>query len=159
MRKSYCWSTDGERYQGDENSREDALAEAVAETIHDEYGPEDADERGNVEWPFYTAVAVPVSAGETLGRWAAENMLEGMQDGACDHAGEAAEDWTRHISKQAKDALQAKLVAVVDQWATEYGAQPVFYGVKKRKEHHVMINIEHERIVCVSYAWDWRNAR
>lgn len=141
----YCYSTNEENYTGDEDSRLDAIAEACADADLPA-----GDNDGLAELDVWTAESVPTSAGALLSSWAADSLLDSLQDQACEHAGEAGEDYRGDIMPEAEDALQMKLIALVNQWATEHGCQPRFYGVVKVQHHIVTVNAQSGELVRVS---------
>lgn len=144
--KTYCWSKDDESYRGGEESRLAAIEAALAE-MTDELPA--GDDTGLAEVDVWTAESVPISAGQLVDAWAAETLLDGIVDRAGDRTGEIAHDYNDVLAPH-EGSLHTKLIATVDQWANEYGLQPKFWGVTKKRHHIVTVNAQSGSIVEVS---------
>jgi len=117
MAKKYCYSHDGERYDGSYDSRADALEE----------GRDDAETMGE-EGPVYTGIATPHTIGEYVNL---DSVMDDAQSCADDEMSEFAEDWQPVASPEA----EAEFVAFIEAWATKHKLQPHFFSVDHVEEH------------------------
>jgi hypothetical protein len=136
MPERYCWSMDGERYHGDCASRADAVADAVDEAS---WG---GDYEPGEETTVWTAVIVEQSIGDYAAE-VADLVVEHILDRIHEEAGELAE-LVAEPTYSAVDSLQRKLVAALEQWATETGNQPPFHSVAQERETLALIPGEGE---------------
>lgn len=110
--REYSWSLNGERYEGQEASRELAIDDAI----------NSADD---------------IDVGETLYigvncAWAptidAQEVLDALGDQAQGDIGDGSEGWP-DASSDAVAALSDRLTAVLDAWMTEFKQKPHFWSV------------------------------
>ncbi len=124
MTTKFCFSTDQEGYQGEHDTREEAVMEAIDQ--------EDLAE-GSTVW---TGEVRPIEVKRLIPH--ASYLIEQMQDAAGEEVGEAAEGWLDHISKEAQDDLRSRVAEAVSAWLD---ADPVrrihFWGVERIQEHTV----------------------
>jgi len=122
--KKYAWSTDGERFQGDFDSKEDCVEEARAMCDTDE------------EF-FYVGECDPfIPKINSIG------ILDQLGCDAVDFAGEAGEGWLYYISKQKRELLDSKLETVLSEWLSETGNKPTFFGIKNMEKYAVERGLE-----------------
>lgn len=117
----YCFSSDGERFDGDCDTREAALAQGISESSDHKRRPV----------AIHTGVAVPFDEWHVF----AENVLEQMQEQAYDEVGECSEGWLSDVTKEAHQELEDQLNAVVDAWLTKHGHTPHFFSVNDIEVH------------------------
>lgn len=123
----YCYSTNQEYYTGGFASREDALAEAIAE--------KDEDGEALVVW---TAISTPAEVGACFG---ADDVLEHLGDRASDDAigTEFGDDWPPSVKGEALDELKAivaRFNAAIDAWVARR-CPPTWFGVRDVQRHDV----------------------
>ena len=107
--KIYCYSTNGEDYHGDFDTRENALCGAQ-EDLAFTHEPGD-------EVTVYTGVQV--SAMHHLWerqQWLGENVLETLDEWVADEI--PADDWIIEMSAEHKEALSKLILDYVEQHAT-----------------------------------------
>jgi lipoate synthase len=125
----YCWSDDEETFHGSFATRGEA---AVAAAESAACGM-DRDEKRTVE----TAVMVPLGMGHLV-RFEAEALLDRMAEAAEDELPDlGAERFEDEVTKEARDALQVKLEAMIEQWAREYNVRPRLNTIEQVREHVV----------------------
>jgi len=115
MSESWALSVDGEFYQGDYPSKEDALAAA-----NDEF-----DEPKTV----FVGRAIPWIP-RIYGPWVADHLSDQTYD---DVLAEVVGDWPK-LSQQEEDSLGAHLTAALHTWLHEHGQWPTFFTVTDAEE-------------------------
>lgn len=128
---SFCFSYNGEDYEGDHNTREEAFSEAVSE-LSSRF------ERGHYT-TIYTAQAVDYDATFFApdGGDLASMVLEHMQEQA---AGEVGWEYTEEFPEHTNGSLQVlgqQLEAVVRDWVKAHVQKPRFHGVDLIEEHDI----------------------
>ena len=124
----YCYSVDGENYNGDFDTREDALDGAAEDLAY-------AHEPGS-EVTVYTGVQV--HAMHTLRRcekWLGDNLLETLDEWVADDI--AADDRIIEMTPEATAALSKLILDYVEQHATFNR-----WGVDDVQEHKVVVGEE-----------------
>lgn len=115
MSIKYCYSTNGENFDGDFDSREEAIYEAVC-LFNLEVGQ-----------VVFTAESSPISASQLI---RADHVIDNIQCAAADLAGEAGEDYLSCVSTEHMDELEA----IISEWMER--VEPVyFFGVDTPEEH------------------------
>lgn len=117
MTARYCWSEDGERFQGDYESRAFALEE----------GREELDDGVGVP-TVWTAIRKPIDFGSLV---AMHRLGDDAEEAVFEIVGDAAEAWRFNPSKEAEADLRATLT----EWAKRHGQQPTCWGVEGIEEH------------------------
>lgn len=118
---SYCYSTNGENFTGDFESREEAIYEAICLL---------GLEVGNV---IFTAESSPISEIELI---RADHVIDDIQCAATDLAGEAGEDYLSYVSTEHMDELEL----MISEWMKK--VEPVsFYSVNKSEEHLISLDM------------------
>ncbi len=116
----FCYSHDGERFEGRHGTREDAL----------EQGRDD--EPGEI---VTTGRGVRVTFANYLYRSHVEELVqETVGIAAYNDVGECAEDWPR-ASKDEIDDLHKRITTVLTKWADDHNLQPSFHRVADIIEH------------------------
>lgn len=106
----YSYSYDEENYWGSFATREDAAAEAFAENE--------------------TAQEVWTAEQETPARVvSAEYLIEQVADSTAGMAGDWADSYLQHVTKEACEDLQARLQALWDWWEEKYNEVPTWFNV------------------------------
>ena len=115
MSIKYCYSTNGENFDGDFDSREEAIYEAVC-LFNLEVGQ-----------VVFTAESAAISASQLI---RADHVIDNIQCAAADLVGEAGEDYLSYVSTEHMDELEA----IISEWMER--VEPVyFFGVDKPEEH------------------------
>lgn len=159
---SFCYSHDEERFHGEFDSKEAAIAKAFEEL--------DPDDACIADMTVFIGEIDQKTAADYLCKFGVQNMLEDMVEQASDHCGEVADGWLHFpcpalverngetkLAYHAKDwpkekveqkqkeweahdtALQkltSKIQELVDEWAAETENQPTFWGVKNVKQYY-----------------------
>jgi hypothetical protein len=125
---TYCYATDDEGpYVGEYATREEALADGVAEALDEEKAT------------VYTARNGGVArASQYLSAHAVDNLLDALIDQAGDDGAETADTgWLENVTRDQEAALHARLAELVDSWCDEHGHTPKFWHVEDVQEHVV----------------------
>ena len=137
--KWYAWSVDEERYEGFFATREEAVAEAVAERANDYDCGYAVGETMTVWTGLCIAPDLEREVARTLDP---EWVLDNLNDNLYDEAGEFAEDAFDGLSLAAKEDLGKILTQGFLWWATKNNAWPTYFTVEQTKEHHHEITEE-----------------
>lgn len=114
--KTFSFSFDNERFQGEYATREEALAEGVASVPSGE--------------PIWTgANEEPVNAASLVP--SVDRFLENLCETASDEFGEVAEDWP-HLSSSQKDELAVELARIAA--FLQRVSPPTFYRITDIEE-------------------------
>lgn len=127
---TYCWSTDEEEYRGKFDSREDALAEAVADGLDDREPGEPA-----VVWTAEVRDAM-----HFLRKWEwriGERVIEDLDQSLYDEI--AADEAIVEMDKEAATELGRLILDFVEKRASFNR-----YGVDNIEEHEVIVPKEEE---------------
>lgn len=133
----YSWSVDEERYEGFFATREEAVAEAVAERATEyDYAVGDT-------MTVWTGLCVaPNMATEVERTLDPEWVLDNLQDNLYDEAGEFAEDAFEGVSLAAKDDLGKSLTRTFLWWMSKHECWPTYFTVEETQEHHHELTAE-----------------
>jgi hypothetical protein len=104
------WSTCRERYYGDFETREEALAEGRSMDPH-----------SGIFTAQYEAIHVPGLC--------AVHVIDEIEDAAYSEVGEAAEGWLSGTTKDERKILEDRLNEVLFKWLEEFGYKPNFAAV------------------------------
>lgn len=106
----WCHSSDGENFNSDDfETREDCIADAT-----ENYG----------YTSFYIGQAVDFKPHIYI-----DDLLERMNEQACEQCGEYAENYLYYVSDKDKKELSDKLNEVFQAWAKKTGNEPTFFTV------------------------------
>ena len=122
MKNTYCYSLDNETFTGEFDSREEALAAAMASVEN---------QSGNKV--FTGRNGRPPEASEFLPD--PEDITETMAVRACDAYGEHAEDWLSRLTKDQEDRIQAHLNAIAQ--VIQDSEAPTFWNIEDIEHHQV----------------------
>lgn len=111
----YSFSFDGERYYGDFDSFDEALADARVEAA---------------DYPDATKVYIGKNY-QYIPHIQAHRVIEDIQYDAFDEAGEAAEGYLEYVSTPSMVKLEKMLTKTFNQWAKESNNEPSFYIVQE----------------------------
>lgn len=121
MSIKYCYSTNGENFDGDFDSREEAIYEAVC-LFNLEVGQ-----------VVFTAESAPISARQLI---RADHVIDNIQCAAADLAGEAGADYLSCVSTEHMYELES----IISEWMER--VDPVyFFGVIDSKEHVLTLDM------------------
>lgn len=114
----WCYSLNGEEYEGLYDSKEDAIEEGNERAYENE---QETFWVGKAEKTFVPGVDV-------------ENLLENIRDNACAEGGEFAEDYLMHTTTEQERELEEKLNEVLHEWLDKYKHEVNFYSVIGEEE-------------------------
>lgn len=117
--KKYCFSGDGELYDGEFDTREAALAE----------GRENFP--GQAVWT--AEVAPPLSA--RLSDNEVMDFIERRQDAAYDEVGELCREWLSEVTNAQGEGLRVRLESAFREWLTEHGLEPTWFSTAGDQKH------------------------
>lgn len=120
--RGFCYSRDGERYEGECATREEALEEAIAELDLTE---------GETVW-----IGMAVTYEPAVTRWAAASLVERIGEEAYETVGELCEGWPS-LTDVDEESLASALTDTLREWIKEHGKQPTFYAVVNSEEQTV----------------------
>ena len=118
-KERYSYSTDGEHYYDEFDSRESALAEAVA-TYGDEYKT------------IWTGKCVTPDRTPD-----ADALIEQVALHATEETGDWSEGYLEHIPREAIEDLQQQLQSLWDAWEEKHGLAPTWYNIEFTEEHRI----------------------
>ncbi len=124
---SFCYSLNGEDFQGTFPTRDDALAEAIGYT------------EPKIATKVYTGVCIPCRAEDFAP--SGDSLCEQMNETANDDIGEYAEDWPPNTKEQAEE-LGVAIKEAVRAWAEKHDLAPLFYRIGDTEEHMVPAEAE-----------------
>ncbi|BFH11145.1 hypothetical protein P4K96_29105 [Bacillus cereus] len=111
MENKWCYGVNGENFTGDCSTREIAIEEAIGD-----YGDEDK--------AIYIGQAVAPAIYVSACR-----IIDEIYENVAEECGEYADGFLDAVSKEAQDALQERINAVLKAWLKEFGYEPSFYSV------------------------------
>lgn len=115
MKKDWCYSFNGENYSGSFETKEDAIAEAIAEN-----------ETNETIW-VGQAIAPTISVSP-------DHLIDEVYEDVRDQCGEYADGFLEHIDDKARKALEERVNAVFNTWLKEFEYEPTFYTVTNTEE-------------------------
>jgi hypothetical protein len=111
----WCYSFNGENFEGDFDTEEQAIAEAIW------YYKDDEKDQDFI-WVGQTqAISVGVNV---------DSLLENLGEEAYEQAGEYAEDYLTNVKIEHQKVLEEKLNSVLATWMKEFKYEPNFWTVK-----------------------------
>lgn len=120
----WCYSFNEENYEGDFDTKEQAIAEAIW------YYKEDDDIDQDIIWVGQTKA---ISLGVNVDR-----IIEDLGEEAYDQSGEYAEDYLTDVKKSHQRILEERLNNVLYSWMKEFKYEPNFYTVENVEEIEVI---------------------
>jgi hypothetical protein len=124
MTKKFCFSSNQETYQGNYDTREEAVMEAID---HEDLA------EGSTVW---TGELKAIEVKRLIPR--ASYLIEQMQEAAVEEVGEVVEGWLDHTSKEAADDLRSRVAEAVSAWLDADPSRQIhFWGVEHIQEHTV----------------------
>lgn len=106
----WCVSGDGENFDATFDTKEEAIQEGKELEYDSIYIGECADD-------FVPSID-------------ADDVIERLQDEACDIGGEYGESYLEDVTKEQKEELEEKLNDVLSEWLTKYKHEVNFYSVE-----------------------------
>lgn len=117
----WCYSHDGEHFEGEFETKDDAIAEGVF------YLKEEDDDRDYI----YVGIIQKIGLGVNACR-----IIEDLQEQAYDQAGDYADDYLARVTREQEELLEARMNEVLHDWLKDFNYQPKFWtvvGVEKIK--------------------------
>jgi hypothetical protein len=123
----YAYSSDGERYTDEFDSREEAAFEAVTGNANYEPGEE--------TWVWTAEIERP-SIGEFApdGDW----LIEQLTDSERNEQPDCAQDWLHATPEQRQD-LESMIADAIDAWADKHGLQPTWFVANNPEKTAVVV--------------------
>ncbi len=126
MSIKYAYSLDGEKYQGEFDTREAALARAIARA------------HAALEPPQSVFVARMVPA-DPQAEGHAQAVIHAMHERGRDAQGETGSTWLRRVSEHQEAALDEALTGVILAWLKQHELMPTHRHVQSISEHALPI--------------------
>lgn len=131
----FCWSLDGERYEGDDHDTRERALEQATEAANERREPGTHIVHTGIVW------REPLSK---LADGLGERMLDLLMDRAHDEVGDLAEDWLSSVKREHEDLLDKMLATTIERWAKATNNEPTFHGVRATQEHTVEVRSDGE---------------
>ena len=125
--KKFCYSFNEEIYEGEFNSSEEALKEAVKDA-------ENREKFGDGYGEVFIAESVPKNI---LDYFDAEELIQLLQEKADEDVGDVAEGWFPIYPLNLEKEVLDDLNKAINDWATKHNLQPSFYGVENIQKHSI----------------------
>lgn len=118
MAKHYCYSLNGQDYDGYFDTKEEAIKEGTEYAVDAE------------KTIFFIGLAEKTFSPHIDVDW----LIESIQEDAYDHGGEYAEDYLEGVTKEQKQELEEKLNDVFGAWTEKHKHEVNFYEVVDSEE-------------------------
>ncbi|UUV46501.1 hypothetical protein [Bacillus phage vB_BanS-Thrax3] len=110
----WCYSRDGEHFEGEFETKKDAIAEAIF------YLKEEDDDRDYI----YIGISQEIGLGVN-----ASQIIEDLQEQAYDQAGDYADSFLTRVPREQEELLEARMNEVLHDWLKDFNHKPNFWTV------------------------------